>query len=298
MKAPIVLFTYNRLSHVQALMESLLHNAEARESDLFVFSDGGKDDRDALKVLDVRQYLHSLSGFKSVSIEEAPVNKGLANSVIYGVSKVLEAYDRVIVLEDDLILSPYFLQYMNDAIEKYAEEEKVGCVNGHMPRLKNITEDTYFIYHADSWGWGTWRRAWQLFEPDGKKLLQQLEEKQLCDCFDFEGAYPFVRMLKKQIAGQNSSWAIRWRASLLLNNKLSVNTGKSLVYNNGADGTGTHVGKGVLFPDGDLADKPIHVVKSEPVESITARRAYRRYYRWNNSKLHKGLILLHNMLMQ
>ena len=294
--APIVLFTYNRLSHVQALITSLLLNSEARESDLFVFSDGGKDDKDTQKVMAVRQYLYSLSGFKSVHIEEAPINRGLANSVIYGVSKVLEMYDRVIVLEDDLILSPYFLKFMNDALDIYIDVEQVGGVNGHMPRLKNITEETYFIHHMDSWGWGTWRRAWRLFEPDGKKILTQLENQNLCRVFDFEGAYPFVRMLRKQIEGKNNSWAIRWRASLLLNDKLSLNAGKTLVINMGADGSGTHLGKGVLFPDGPLASQPLKVNKKKPLESVLARNAYKRYYRWNNSKLHKGIVKLINII--
>lgn len=294
MKAPIALFTYNRLSHTKELIESLQKNEFAGESDLYVFSDGGKNPTDIEKVSAVRTYLHSITGFRSVRIEESEENRGLADSVIYGVSKVLEKFDKVIVLEDDLILSPYFLQFMNEALDVYCKDERIGCVNGHLPKLKNITEETYFIHHTDSWGWGTWRRAWKFFEPDGEKLLRQLEEKQLCDYFDFDGTYPFVRMLKRQIAGQNNSWAIRWRASMLLNNKLSINAGRSLVANNGADGSGTHVGKGILFPDGKLADKPICVTKTEPVESMSARKAYRKYYRWNNSKLHKGIVLLQN----
>lgn len=294
--APIILFTYNRLSHVQALIESLQKNEFAGESDMYVFSDGGKNPADLQKVSAVRAYLHSITGFKSIRIEESGVNRGLANSVIYGVSKVLEKSDRVIVLEDDLIVSPYFLQFMNEALEAYCDDERVGCVNGHLSQLKNITEDTFFISHTDSWGWGTWRRAWRLFEPDGRKLLKQLEEKQLCDYFDFDGSYPFVRMLERQIAGQNNSWAIRWRASMLLNGKVSINAGRSLVANNGADGSGTHVGKGVLFPDGKLADKPICVTKTEPVESMPVRKAYRQYYRWNNSKLHKAIVLMQNIL--
>ena len=296
MLAPIVLFTYNRLSHVQTLIESLLKNDLAKESELFIFSDGNKIETDASQVSGVRAYIHTITGFKSIYIEESPKNRGLATSVIYGVSKVLERYDRVIVLEDDLILSPYFLQFMNETLDIYSNDERVGCVNGHMPRLKNLTEDTYFIHHTDSWGWGTWRRAWKLFESDGSKLLHQLEERQLCEYFDFDGSYPFVRMLKRQIAGQNSSWAIRFRASMLLNNKLAINAGHSLVINNGADGSGTHVGKGVLFPDGEMAVNPILVEKKEPDESMVARQAYRKYYRWNNSKLHKAIVMLQSFL--
>lgn len=289
--APIALFTYNRPQHVRMLIESLLENDLSSQSELFIFSDGPKNKDDALRVDKVRAYIHQIRGFQSVHIEESPINQGLANSVIYGVSKVLQEYDRIIVLEDDLVLSPFFLQFMNDALEVYKDVQSVGNVNGHKLGIKYAC-DTYFIHHMDSWGWGTWRRAWNKFEPDGNKLMQQLKERGLCKQFDFEGAYPFVRMLQRQIEGKNSSWAIRWRASLLLNNLLCLNAGESFVINNGADGSGTHLKKGILFPDAPLAIKPITVLKKEPVESALAKKAYIRYYRWNNSKLHKAIVRL------
>lgn len=292
--APIVVFTYNRLSHVKALIESLQQNELAKDSQLFIFSDGGKTHEDSSKVSEVRSYLYAIQGFRSVEINESETNRGLANSVIHGVTQVLQQYDKVIVLEDDLILSPYYLRFMNEALDVYEKDERVGTVNGHMLDLKGIADETFFIHHTDSWGWGTWKRSWDLFEANGSVLLKQLEERDLCKAFDFDGAYPFVRMLKRQIAGQNSSWAIRYRASMFLNNKLSVNAGRSLVMNNGADGSGTHLKKGVLFPDGPLTKMPINVTYQVPVEDMQARKAFRRYYLWNNSKVHKAIVMMQN----
>lgn len=292
--APIIVFTYNRLSHVKALIESLQQNELAKDSQLFIFSDGGKTPEDIRKVSEVRLFLHAIQGFHSVEINESETNRGLANSVIHGVTQVLQQYDKVIVLEDDLILSPYYLRFMNEALDVYEKDERVGTVNGHMLDLKGIKDETFFIHHIDSWGWGTWRRSWDLFEANGSVLLKQLEERNLCKAFDFDGAYPFVRMLKRQIAGQNNSWAIRYRASMFLSNKLSVNAGRSLVINNGADGSGTHLKKGVLFPDGPLTKEPINVTYQVPVEDMQARKAFRRYYLWNNSKVHKAIVMMQN----
>ena len=292
MLAPIALFTYNRLEHTRNLIESLLKNDLANESQLFIFLDGIKSSKDAKQVEEVREYIHSIKGFKSVIIDESKENRGLANSIIRGVSKILEQYDRIIVLEDDFILSPYFLRFMNDALAIYADVEEVGCVNGHVIDLKGYKPELFFIRHTDSVGWGTWKRAWQLFEPDGKKLLSELEKRNLCGEFDFDGAYPFTDMLRKQIEGKNSSWAIRWRASMLLQNKVSVNTGHSLVEHKGSDGSGTHCGKGELFPAKLFCERPIRVTKEQPVETIETRRVIRRMYRWYNSKLHKGWIEL------
>ena len=233
--APIVLFTYNRLAHTRNLIESLLKNEEAANSHLHIFCDGPKDDNDVSTVQAVREYVHSIHGFAQVEIVESEINQGLANSVIKGVTEVVNRYGRVIVLEDDLVVAPYFLKFMNDALNLYADEPRVGHI-----QACDFTQDTslpltFLIKWTGSWGWATWQRAWKLFNPDGAHLLQQLEDKGLTRTFDFNGNYPFTRMLQRQIAGQNNSWAIRWNATLFLNDILSLNVGRSLVNNNGFD---------------------------------------------------------------
>lgn len=288
--APIVLFTYNRLWHTQKTIESLSNNELASQSDLIVYSDSYKTEAEKENVLEVRSYLKEINGFKSVTIIEHEKNKGLAESVISGVSETLKNHDRIIVIEDDLILSPWFLTFMNDALEIYKDEDRIGNVNGHTCKLKKISVETFLIYHADSWGWGTWARAWNLFERDGSKLLQELKAKNLCHKFDIDGGYKFTRMLEKQISGENNSWAIRWKASLLIHDKLSINAGKSLVKNIGSDGSGTHSGYLDLFPTTLFCGKITLTKKPINEESADARAALKKMYKWNNSKFHKLII--------
>jgi len=239
MKAPIALFTYNRPWHTQQTVEALLTNAEAKDSDLIVFSDGDKDSSSSPKVDDVRQYLKTIEGFKSVRIVEREENLGLAQSIISGVTEVVNEYGRIIVLEDDLLTSPYFLKYMNDGLKLYQDDERVISLHGYSYPIKNLPE-TFFLKGADCWGWATWKQDWSLFEPDGKKLLAQLKQRNLMDRFDFFGAFDYSGMLKGQIEGKNDSWAIRWYASALLHSKLTLYPGKSLVHNTGNDASGRH----------------------------------------------------------
>lgn len=281
--APILLFVYNRPDHVQRGVASLQANAMAADSDLFIYSDAAKSNADQDAVLSVRQFIHSITGFRSVNIVERTENWGLARSIIDGVTTMTARYGRVIVLEDDLIVAPYFLQFMNDALEVYKDEPQVGHIQACDFTKDPILPETFLIKWTGSWGWATWERAWKLFEPDGKKLLKQLEEQKLTRCFDFNGKYGFTRMLRRQIEGKNNSWAIRWNASLFLNDVLSLNVGRSLVQNEGFDGSGTNCGGGGLY-DSDLWMKPLAVTKIEPVEeNKMAREAFEHYYGRTNS---------------
>lgn len=289
--APIILFTYNRPHHSRMCIESLKANAEARESDLYIYSDGARGAADESGVRAVREYIHSVTGFRSVTVREAEHNRGLAASVISGVTEVIAERGRVIVVEDDLLLSPFFLRFMNDALTLYADEPRVGNVHGHLFRMHGLP-DSFLIYHGDSWGWGTWKRAWDHFESDGSKLLSALRARGLCSTFDFGGAYPFTRMLERQIAGRNNSWAIRWKASLLLAGMLSVNAGRSLVGNNGFDESGTNCGGGELIPTDLNTDAPLTCsLPATITENNEARRKFRRMYRLYNSKLHKAWVM-------
>lgn len=288
--APIALFAYNRPLHTRMCVESLLRNPESAHTHLYVYCDGWKDSHDRAKVEQVRQYARQISGFASVTVNESPENRGLASSVIAGVTEVVNKFGRIIVVEDDLVFSPHFLKFMNSALSIFENEEKVGNVHGHLFRMHSLP-DTFLIYHGDSWGWGTWKRAWDKFEPSGQKLLDTLREKNLIQKFNFGGAYPFSRMLERQIAGRNNSWAIRWKASLLINGLLAVNAGKSLVANNGFDETGTNCGGGELIPT-ELFGGELECFRPECIEeSAQALRSFSRMYRWNNSKLHKAWVM-------
>ena len=277
--APILLFTYNRPAHTRRLVESLLQNPESARSRLFIYSDAPRDEAARPAVDEVRRYLRTLSGFGGIHLVERTENWGLARSVINGVTSLLQNFDRVIVLEDDLVLSPVFLRFMNEALETYQDEPRVGHIQACDFTQDPSLPETFLIKWTGSWGWATWRRAWKLFNPDGRALLNELEQRHLTREFDFGGAYRYTRMLRRQVKGLNDSWAIRWNASLFLADVLSLNVGRSLVQNGGFDGSGTNCGGGGLYASTLRAD-PLPVRRISPIEEdLAARRALARYYR-------------------
>ncbi|MBL7057748.1 glycosyltransferase [Patescibacteria group bacterium] len=258
--APIALFVYNRPEHTRKTIEALRKNDLAIESNLIIFSDGPKNKDAAVGVHEVRKYLKSISGFKTVDIVEREENYGLAKSIINGVTEIVNNYGKIVVLEDDLVTSKYFLKYMNDALDMYECDRQVASINGYIYPIKEDLPETFFIKGADCWGWGTWKRGWDMFEADGQKLLNELREKKLTKKFDFDNAYPYSQMLKMQIVGLNNSWAIRWHASAFLKNKLTLYPGKSLVHNIGNDDSGTHSGTYSMF-DVEVSGVPILIKK-------------------------------------
>jgi hypothetical protein len=143
-------------------------------------------------------------------------------------------------MEDDLVVSPDFLEYMNQALELYANNDEVISIHGFMYSVPPALPQTVFLRGADCWGWATWRRGWELFEPDSQKLLKELDKSPDRAQFDFDGAFPYRQMLKDQAAGTIDSWAVRWYASAFLANKLTLYPGQSLVENIGQEGSGTH----------------------------------------------------------
>jgi hypothetical protein len=287
--SPIALFVYNRSEHTRKTVEALQKNNLAEESELFIFSDGYKNDETKSGVEEVRNYIKNISGFKKIEIIEKSENFGLAKSIISGVTEVVNRFGKVIVLEDDLQTSPYFLEYMNKALDLYEAEENVISIHGYLYPVKNKLPETFFIKGADCWGWATWQRGWQLFEPNGQKLLNELESKNLTKEFDFGGSYPYTQMLMGQIAGRNNSWAIRWYASAFLNNKLTLYPGRSLVKNIGMDGSGRHSVKMDSY-DSDLALKPIILEKQKAVENILAKKEITKYYASLKPRLVKRII--------
>lgn len=278
MNAPVILFTYNRPWHTRQTVEALLKNNLADESELIVFSDGPKDAQDKEKVDKVRQYIRSVKGFGNVTVIERSENLGLGKSIINGISEVINKYEKIIVLEDDLVTAPFFLRYMNEALELYKDEEKVISVHGYIyPVIGNLPV-TFFLRGADCWGWGTWKRGWALFEENGQKLLENLKKDHLTNQFDFNGAYGYTKMLKDQIKGRNSSWAVRWHASAFINDLLTLYPGVSLVRHIGNDGSGTNFDVST-YGDTNLSETPVNLIKIEPIENIEAKKIVSGYLR-------------------
>jgi hypothetical protein len=274
--APVSLFVYNRLSHTKKTIESLANNELARETELIIHADGPKDQRDAPAVQHVRHYIRAVAGFKRVVVKEHERNLGLSASIISGVTDVVNAYGRIIVLEDDMITSPYFLRFMNDALDLYEDESAVVSIHGYSLPLKEQLPNLFFLPGADCWGWATWRRGWEVFRADSGALIREIVSRGMERDFDFNGTFPYMKMLRDQDRGKIDSWGIRWRASAVVSGKLTLYPGKSLVRNIGLDGSGTHCGVEDSY-DTELPDGPVAVEKIPVEQSAVACRLYEEF---------------------
>ena len=283
--APIALFVYNRPEHTRRTLSYLQKNLLADESRLFIFSDAAKTDDDKAKVDEVRQVIKEVSGFKSVKVILRKENLGLANSIISGVTQLVNEYGRVIVFEDDLLSSVYTLQYFNEALTRYANEEKVMHIGAYMYNLANKSlHQTFFFRAATSWGWATWARAWKDFEPDVDVLLKQFDKRKI-DQFSIEGTMNFWKQIEGFKAGKNDSWAIRWYASIFLKGGLTLNPSTSLIHNIGNDGTGTHSNKEDMYTV-QIAKKAVKQFPTEIKEDLLAYHAIKHFL-----KNRKGTLL-------
>jgi hypothetical protein len=274
--APIALFVYNRPQHTERTLKFLRQNELAAESRLFIFSDGPKTDDDLDKVKLVRDLLKTVEGFRSVEIIERKENMGLADSVIAGVSRLVKDYKQVIVFEDDLITSPYTLTYFNEGLNRYRNEERVMHIGAYMYHLKeNTLPESFFYRAATSWGWATWDRAWQHFEPNIDTLISQFDAKKKSD-FSIEHTMNFWKQMLDFKNGKNNSWAIRWYASIFLKNGLTLNPAHSLVNNIGHDGTGVHSGINDIY-NVIIHPKPITTFPKEIKENAAAYQAIKQF---------------------
>ncbi len=289
MTSPIALFAYNRPEHVQRVIEALRTNPGAADSELFIFSDAPKNEAAATAVGEVRRYAHAATGFRSITVVEQPHNLGVSRSIIGGVTDLTHRYGSVIVLEDDLLPAPGFLQFMNDGLAAYRDDSRVISVHAYAYPVKEALPETFFLRGADCWGWATWGRGWALFEPDGTMLLNQLRARGLTHEFDLDDSYSYTRMLEEQIAGRNDSWAVRWYASAFLRGLLTLYPGHSQVQNIGADGSGSHVGSTGVFSHEHWGEA-VSVGGIPVEESALARRAFAGFLRSTNAPLPKRLL--------
>lgn len=296
MNAPIVLFTFARVNHTRLTIESLLKNDLASESDLIIFSDAAKTPEQASGVEDVRSFLKTIRGFRSVSIHYRIENYGLAKSIIEGVTEVLNTHSRVIVLEDDLVTSSHFLTYMNEALEIYKNDERVVSIHGYVYPVEENLPEAFFLPGADCWGWATWKRGWDIFNPNGQELLDQLEERKMISHFDYGNTYAYSSMLNGQILGRNDSWAIRWYASAYLSDKLTLYPGRSLVHNIGNDDSGTHCSSSDIF-DSEISKIGINLKNVDVIANAAARASFERYFKkLNPGFIHRLIKLIKNYI--
>ena len=240
--APIVLFTYNRPWHLQQTVEALLQNPLAKDSLLYVFSDAAKNETSRPLVEQVRTYIHQIKGFKEVIIEEKVTNSGLATSVIQGVTKVLEKHQKAIVLEDDMVSSKSFLNFMNEALDFYQDIDNIFCITGWSPPIQipdNYPQDVYVAKRASSWGWATWLNQWQKADWDVEDFAEFFNQPTQQKAFNKAGE-DLTPMLKKQQKGLISSWAIRWTYTLFKQSGYCLYPTSPKINNIGTDGSGSH----------------------------------------------------------
>lgn len=239
--APIALFVYNRPLHTARTVAALQQSRLARESDLIVFSDAPKAPDAGPAVREVREYVARIEGFKSISVVERPENWGLARSIVDGVTRLTEDRQRVIVLEDDLVTSPHFLDYMNAALDRYEGEERVMQIAGYMyPAKPRVDEDALFLPFISSWGWATWKRAWRHFAWREGDFARVLADRATRRRFDLNGCYKFSKILRAHRRGKVDSWAIHWYVTVFLLEGLALFPTRTLVHNLGFDGSGVN----------------------------------------------------------
>ena len=240
MKTGIALFVYNRPGHAQEVLKGLQKNKIPK---LYIFSDGIKDEKDRESVGKVRKLIDSIDWCETEIIKNKE-NKGLANSIVYGVNYVLERHTRIIVLEDDCVPSDNFIAFMEKCFNKYENNEKVMNVTGYSLPIKipdNYPYDIYFSYRSSSWGWGTWRRAWKYFDRN-KSILSEIEKSSNLRKKINRAGEDLIPMLKNQINGKLDSWAVFWSINIIKYDGVCVNPVKSKIKNIGYDSTGTHCG--------------------------------------------------------
>jgi hypothetical protein len=241
--APIAIFIYKRPEHLRATLLSLRRCEEFADSRVIVFADGPKNRSDFAAVEETRKVAQSMLGDRA-EYHLRETNAGLAASIVAGVSDVVDRFGRVIVLEDDLELSDGFLTYLNAALQKYAHDPVVYQVSGQLVHAPEFQERkrALFLPFTSSWGWGTWKRAWERFDPSAPGWQELSRNSMLRRRFNLDNSYDYSTMLERQMAGLIDSWAIRWYWSVFCNSGIVCFPPGSLVRNIGLDGSGTHGG--------------------------------------------------------
>lgn len=278
--APIILFVYNRIWHTQQTLNALLNNELAAESDLIIYSDGGKDNDSWAQVAVVRDYLDTISGFKSITIVHREHNWGLADNIISGVTETLNHHESVIVLEDDIVTSKYFLRYMNDGLSFYAQHDDVMHIGGYVPNIQFEGKEHFFLNRTMyCWGWATWRRAWQYFTRDIEKVDAQINSEHMIYEMNLQGYNPGVyEQFLANKAGKIKTWAIFWYLSIFLRNGLCLVPKQSFTHNIGNDSSGVHCGTTRFFDTAVSDSYQGHFIR-HTVEDDVCLALLQKFYR-------------------
>lgn len=244
--APIAYFAFNRPAHTERTLAALAANPQAATTDLHAFVDGPRNEAERLLVAAVLDIVRAAQGFRSVTVHASETNQGLYRAITGGVSRVLADAGRVIVVEDDILVSPFFLSYMNEGLDRFEADSRVGSIHAYSPPIAGLP-DYFFLRGGDCWGWATWADRWHLFQADAPALLKQLVTSGQLDAFSSSHGVGSLLLLIRRAQERNQSWAILWHASLFLADRFTLHPGKALADNIGNDGSGAHSADSEVF---------------------------------------------------
>lgn len=279
-QTPVALFTYSRPQHTELALDALSHCTRLDACCIYIYCDGPKTPEQATVVAESRRVVHRWASSLKATVVEREHNLGLARSIVTGVTDLCQQYGRVIVLEDDLVVSPDFLEYMLQALDLYKDATNVYQISGYMFPVKHPDKpDAFFLPLTTTWGWATWDRAWKIFDWEPQNALRLLENEQMRKKFDLDGSYPYTEMLKQRLAGENSSWGILWWWAVFNAQGLVLHPRRSLVWVGGFDSSGTHCGSESDFRQlpvetficGQLSNPIVY-----PTTVLTDRKAFHR----------------------
>lgn len=292
---PIVVFVYNRPIHTSKTLEALKNNYLSEKSNLYIFSDGPAKKEDKPAVNEVRKIIEKIKGFNNKEIVFRDQNFGLANNIISGVSDVINKFERVIVVEDDLVCSPYFLNYMNQLLAYFEQFENVFSITGfNYPQTAlniplNYPYDVYFSPRPSSWGWGTWKNIWENVDWEVKDFMKFKKDKKQQKNFNKSGTDK-TEMLFRQMRGKIDSWAIRWDYHHFKYSGLCVYPTNSYIQNIGLDGLGTHSNKTKKFFHKELNRKTKLKLPNEAKVNKNILKNFRKVFNMNKKLVIKRFI--------
>ena len=277
--APIILFVYNRPWHTRQTIEALQKNEFASESELFIYSDAPKNDSAIESVSEVRNYIKTITGFKTVTILERETNWGLAANIIDGVTEIINHYGSVIVLEDDLITSPFFLTFMNNALAFYRDQPSVWHISAwNYPISAEGLEDTFLSRTMNCWGWATWADRWQYYEKNTDRLIREFSWQDIC-AFNLDDIECFWNQVLENQQKKINTWAIYWYATIFQKNGLCCNPAISYVQNIGHDGSGVHCGANDFYDNTIINHNQSIQFAHNLEESDVALQKIKQFYR-------------------
>lgn len=281
--APIVLFIYNRPDHTRQTLNALADNVLADQSDLIIYADGPKENASTEvieKIKQTRAVAHEKKWCRTVTVIESEKNKGLADSIIGGVTEVVNKYGRVIVLEDDIVTGKHFLEYMNTALEKYENDERVMSVTGYIVDIKNKNKlpESFFMPWFECWSWATWQRSWKYFKRNPEELVKTYTPDQI-KRVNMNGTNNLWQQVLDNYNGKIKTWAIFNVVTICEHNGLVLYSREPLCKNIGFDGSGENCGNGSIEDICNISNKPVTQFPDFIESNNIAEQQYMRFYR-------------------